>query len=182
MADEVQIKRESVTTLKDFNPKTMLIGNQVWMQENLAIDDGGEGIYYNKKNGQYYYTWDAAMRIAKSIPGWHLPTAEEWNATAEACGATVVDTKYKDNPYMRDYDNTKKLYDSLNVLPVGDCYDGSFCNVGSYACFWSATEYDSRGAYSRYFDTSVAMLQSTDYKDNGFSVRLIKAIQSEGHN
>ncbi|MBO4689880.1 MAG: hypothetical protein J5621_03300, partial [Paludibacteraceae bacterium] len=81
-----------------FKPETVTIGNHEWMQENLAIDDGGEGIYYNEKNGQYYYTWDAAMRVAKSIPGWHLPSAEEWNAAAEACGATVKDNKWKDDP------------------------------------------------------------------------------------
>ena len=54
--------------IKAFNPKTARIGRQAWMSENLAIDDGGEGIYYNEKNGQYYYTWDAAIRVAKSIP------------------------------------------------------------------------------------------------------------------
>ena len=160
--------------LKDFNPKTVTIGNQEWMQENLAIDDGGDGIYYNKDNNQYYYTWDAAMRVAKSIPGWHLPSAEEWNAAAEACGATVKDNKWKDDPYMRDYKDTKNLYDKLRVLPVGDYYDGSFCNVGSYACFWSAAEGNSYYAYRRYFGTSGTMRQGTSYKGNGFSVRLVK--------
>ena len=158
----------------DFKPKTMLIGNQVWMQENLAITDGDEGIYYNEKNGQYYYTWDAAIRIAKFTPGWHLPSAEEWNAAAEACGAKVVDNDYKDDPYMRDYEGTKKLYDSLNVLPVGYYRNGSFGFVGSYAYFWSATEYSSNYACTRRFDTSVTMLQDMYGKDCGFSVRLVK--------
>ena len=158
----------------DFKPKTMLIGNQVWMQENLAIDDGGDGIYYNDKNGQYYYTWDAAMRVAKSIPGWHLPSAEEWNAAAEACGANVKDDKWKDYPYRRDYAGTEKLYDTLRVLPVGIYGGGSFGAVGSYACFWSATEDDSTNAYLRGFGTSVTLYQSTYYKDSGFSVRLVK--------
>ena len=158
----------------DFKPKTMLIGNQVWMQENLAVSDGGEGITYNPDNGQYYYTWDAAMRIAKSIPGWHLPTAEEWNAAAAACGATVADDDYKDNPYMRDYEGTEKLYDTLRVLPVGYYRVGSFNDVGSYAYFWSATEGYSGYAYDRYFVTSAAMGQLTHRKDYGYSVRLVK--------
>ena len=162
--------------LKDFNPKTVTIGNQVWMQENLAVSDGGEGIYYNNKNGQYYYTWDAAMRIAKSIPGWHLPSAEEWNTAAEACGATVKDNKWKDDPYMRDYKDTKNLYDKLRVLPVGFSYGGSFYDVGSYAYFWSAAEYDSDDACRRYFGTSGSMAQYASLKDYGFSVRLVKDI------
>ncbi|MBO4689899.1 MAG: hypothetical protein J5621_03395, partial [Paludibacteraceae bacterium] len=160
--------------IKSFNPGTARIGRQAWMQENLAIDDGGEGIYYNEKNGQYYYTWDAAMRVAKSIPGWHLPSAEEWNAAAEACGATVVDNKWKDDPYMRDYRGTKNLYDKLRVLPVGYYNDGRFYGVGAYAYFWSATEDDSSYAYRRFFGTSATVYQSSRYKDLGFSVRLVK--------
>ena len=167
----IRIGKEDI---KAFNPKTVTIGNQAWMQENLAIDDGGDGISYNEKNKQYYYTWYAAMRVVKSIPGWHLPSAEEWNAAAEACGAEVVDNGYKDDPYLRDYDNTKKLYDTLRVLPVGSYYDGGFYDVGSCAYFWSATEYDSNGAYGRHFDTSVTVSQYTYYKVRGFSVRLVK--------
>ena len=165
---------EACNVSADFKPKTMLIGNQVWMQENLAVSDGGEGITYNPDNGRYYYTWDAAMRIAEAISGWHLPTAEEWNAAAEACGAEVVDNKYKDNPYMRDYKGIKKLYDKLGVLPVGRYLDGSFNTVGSYAIFWSATEYDSRSAYNLGFGTSGAMYRGMCYKGNGVSVRLVK--------
>ena len=154
--------------------KSVKIGNQEWMQENLAIDDGGDGITYNPDNGQYYYTWDAAVRVAKSIPGWHLPSAAEWNTAAEACGATVADNKWKDDPYMRDYEGTENLYDKLRVLPVGGYYGGSFGFVGSYAYFWSATEYYSYRAYYRYFDTSGTMYQYTYGKGYGFSVRLVK--------
>lgn len=153
---------------------TIKIGNQVWMQENLAIDDGGEGIHYNEKNGQYYYTWDAAIRIAESIPGWHLPSAEEWNTAAEACGASVKYNNWKDDPYLRDYKGTKKLYDILGVLPVGGYNRGSFGYVGSLAYFWSATERSSSLAYSRCFATGDTMDQSTFTKDLGFSVRLVK--------
>ena len=154
--------------------KTVKIGGAEWMAENLAIDDGGDGIFKNEENGEYYYTWDAAMRIAKAIPGWHLPSAEEWNAAAEACGAEVVDNKYKDNPYWWDYEGTEKLYDTLRVLPVGYYSGGCFYSVGSCAYFWSATEYGSSSAYSRDFVTSVAMGQFASYKVSGFSVRLVK--------
>ena len=165
---------EGKEDIEAFNPRTVKIGDQVWMHENLAVSDGGDGIYYNEKNGQYYYTWDAAMRVAKSIPGWHLPSAEEWNAAAEACGAEVVDNRYKDNPYWWDYEGTEKLYDTLRVLPVGYYNDGSFYYVGSYAYFWSATELNRFDAYSRSFDTSGAMVPSANFKGRGFSVRLVK--------
>lgn len=56
------------------------IGNQWWMSENLAIDDGEGGISSQIINGklEYRYTREAAMRISSRINGWHLPTAEEW--------------------------------------------------------------------------------------------------------
>ena len=153
---------------------TIKIGNQEWMQINLAIDDGGEGIHYNPENKQYYYTWDAAMRIAQSINGWHLPSSEEWNTAAEACGAEVVDNAGMDDPYLRDYECTESLYDALMVLPTGCFYDGSFRYVGSYAYFWSATEKTISSAYDRYFGTSNTMDQRPFYKGCWFSVRLVK--------
>ena len=70
------------------------IGNQIWKNKNLAIDDGQGGIYTQTVNyGQgnvveYYYSWDAAVRVAASITGWHLPTAAEWDTLAATVGGT----------------------------------------------------------------------------------------------
>ena len=69
-----------------FNPKAVKIGDQVWMAENLAIDDGGEGII--KKNGETYYTWRAANRILEKTPGWHLPSNKEWFTLIDDAGGT----------------------------------------------------------------------------------------------
>lgn len=141
------------------------IGNQVWMSKNLAIDDDGEGIYYNPKNKEYYYTWDAAVRIAKAIPGWHLPSVDEWNEASKACGVKPIEGA----DYVED---VWDLYDRLQVLPAG-YYDGSFSRVGSYAYFWTVTERGSY-AYRRRFDTGAAMGQYANLKDYGISVRLVK--------
>jgi len=67
-----------------FNPKTVKIGNQVWMAENLAIGDGGDGI--TVKDGTYYYTLPAAARIAKSIKGWKLPEQRDFENLIKSCG------------------------------------------------------------------------------------------------
>lgn len=141
------------------------IGKQVWMSKNLAIDDGGEGIFYNPKNKEYYYTWDAAVRIAKAIPGWHLPSVDEWNEACEACGVEPIDGR----GYVED---ARELNDRLKVLPAGR-YSGSFYGVGSYANFWTMTESGSY-AYGRYFDTGATMHQNTGFKNGGCSVRLVK--------
>lgn len=157
--------------MTDFNPKAVTIGNQVWMAENLAIDDGGEGIIYNEDNGEYYYTWEAAMRISNSIPGWHLPSALEWNEAALACGAT--EKPFEGNPNLNDYKDAQGLKDELGVKLTG-YYVGSFNFIGAYASFWASTENSSTSAYSRNFSIGTSMGSSYDSKGYGGSVRLVK--------
>lgn len=66
------------------------IGDQTWANENLAYDDGGEGILIVPNvtvNGvnfgtQYYYRSDAAMRLYKNwsnlpFKGWHIATQDD---------------------------------------------------------------------------------------------------------
>lgn len=144
-----------------------VIGAQTWMKENLAVDDGGEGIYFNEKTGEHYYTWEAAVRIAKSIPGWHLPTDEEWVEAAEACGATPDSNG--------DYTGVEKLKSKLNISLTGFRSYGSFYSLGRSAFFWTATENSPAAAYYRNFNMGASM-GSYYYDKTGyaFSVRLVK--------
>lgn len=168
---------------KDFNPKTVIIGNQVWMAENLSITDGGEGIYYNEKNRQYYYTWDAAMRVTKAIPGWHLPSAVEWDAAIVACGANVMDNKWKDSPYMHSFIGVGALYDMLNVLPAGCLYDDRLESRSS-ALFWTATDCKQRqeDAYVKRFEIYGTLYTFRKWVKHELTIRLVKDIQSEEYN
>lgn len=161
--------------MNDFNPKTVTIGNQVWMAENLDIDDGKGGIFYNEENGEYYYTYDAAMRIANSIPGWHLPTALEWNEAALACGAKEISFNDGSNPNYNDYKDAQELKDRLDIKLVGNMYFGSFFNIDSYAYLWTSSEFSSAGAYSRCFSTGASMDSDFHSKTtSAFTVRLVK--------
>lgn len=76
---------------------SVTIGTQTWMSKNLAIDDGGSGIYtaHVSANGvdfgtQYYYTTAAAKRIADTLDGWHLPTDSEWTTLFDYLGGTTT--------------------------------------------------------------------------------------------
>lgn len=154
-----------------FNPETVQIGNQLWMTENLKYDDGGDGIIYNPENGEYYYTWDAAMRVAKKL-GWKLPSVEDWNKTAEECESECVNPDEDDIGY-RDYEGGN-LKEKLKVKLAGHYY-GSFDSVGSYAHFWTSNSYGVY-AYYKYFFTDSSIGSNYDDKNYKFSVRLIKDI------
>lgn len=147
-----------------------------WTKNNLNLTDEGLGKdhWKNPENGEVYYTWDAAKRLVKKVPSYHLPTAKEWNELAEACGAVCSNQSKKivDN----DYDGCLELKMLLNIKLVGyyNDYSGSFSIVGSFSDFWTADEYDSSYAYSRSFGTEGLMSSSYNLKKVGYSVRLVR--------
>ena len=74
--------------------KTIKIGNQTWMAENLAFkpDSGSYWAYDNKKKYKstfgYLYEWKTAKNACPK--GWHIPTDEEWAELIDFLGGTTV--------------------------------------------------------------------------------------------
>ena len=159
------LEKRTENTESNFNPPTVNIGDTEWMAENLAYDDGGNGIYYNSDNGEYYYTWDAAKRVAKKL-GWRVPSDEDWNKACEACGGIKVNE-------WNDYEKCS-LKKKLNIKLAGYCDNGSCSNVGSYGYFWSVSEYSSTYAWRRNFGTSASVTRDNNLKTSGYSLRLVK--------
>lgn len=152
-------------TEPDYFKKTEVkIGNQTWMNKNLDVSDGGEGIFFNKDNGEYYYTWAAAKRIADKIPGWHLPSREEWDELVEATGNDAANLREK------SWEGTDKY--GFSAVPAGNWYNG-FYGVGSYADFWTS-EPNGSNAWNRDIDTGASVNENNYYQYHGFSVRLVK--------
>ena len=161
------------------------IGTQTWKNKNLAINDGQGGIYTQTVNyGQgdvveYYYTWDAAVRVASSIPGWHLPTTSEWDALATAVGGRyVAGTKLKSTYGWESDGNGTDDY-GFSAFPAGNRLRNSFYYLGTQTSFWSANEYQpsSSTAYSYdYINTSNAQSSGLSSKRYSLSVRLVKDI------
>lgn len=106
--------------------KTVTIGNQTWMAENLAIDDGGSGIYTANvtTNGvdfgtQYYYTSGAALRIANSVDNWHLPNSADWTTLVSYVGGkSSAGNALKSTAGWYNDGNGSDTY-GFSAIPVG---------------------------------------------------------------
>lgn len=132
--------------------KTVQIGNQIWMAENLNIDVG-EGCWcYNNdpsncaKYGKLY-TWEAAKRAAEKVKGWHLPdTNFDWgNLLAHYAWGQVRD----DNSIYDSGRVYKELIiggnSGYNILIGGFYYytdennNDIFRDIEVYGRYWSST-------------------------------------------
>ena len=178
---------------------TVTIGNQIWLAENLdfkfsGCNIGGSGTpstpnawYYNNDEATYgidgtrkcglLYNWYACKLLndnrSELIPGWHVPTDNEWTALANAVGGTSTagnKLKAANVSWATSWGGTDDY--GFAVLPAG-LYTGSFYSVGSDAYFWTLTENGSN-ASGRYFDTGATMGQNAGGKNRSFSVRLVK--------
>jgi uncharacterized protein (TIGR02145 family) len=143
--------------------KTVVIGTQTWMAENLNYNAAGSKCYKNNEsNCQRYgrlYDWFIAK---KSCPkGWHLPSDAEWTTLTDFVGSSAG-TKLKATSGWNSNGNGTNTY-GFAALPGGCGYsDGSFGNVGSSGDWWSASEsyssnaclmgmsYDNEGVYYYY--------------------------------
>jgi uncharacterized protein (TIGR02145 family) len=184
-------------TVKDLRDgqmyKTVKIGNQVWMAENLNYETADSYCYahsasYCTKYGRLY-TWAVAISACPS--GWHLPTKTEWNTLFTAIGGqSVAGTKLKSTSGwhgVHEINNgTYEFYEigngtdefSFSALPAGYRYAyGDHLALGDKAYFWSSTErdYDDFCAFRvllSYLDGNVDL--HDEFKKSGYSVRCLK--------
>lgn len=159
---------------------SVTIGSQIWMSKNLAIDDGQGGIYSHTINyGQgnvteYYYTWDAAVRLAASLEGWHLPSQSEWNTLFSSVGGkSTAGKKLKSNYGWNNNKNGTDNY-GFSVFPSGICNNGSFIYPGDLSGIWTSNEYSAANAYFCMFSTNSNVDITYDRKTYASPVRLVK--------
>lgn len=159
---------QTFTDSRDGNVyKTIKIGSQVWMAENLrylpSVSEPGVisaeiPLYYvysytgtslaGAKGSFYYgaygvlYNWAAAKAVCPA--GWHLPTIEEWNQLADYLGGkSVAGIKLKETGtghwQTTSTDVTNET--GFTALPGGfRNFDGKFYSAGHRGYWWSATE------------------------------------------
>ena len=145
------------------------------MAENLNYEISDSWCYGNKEdNCEKYgrlYTWAAAMSAVPN--GWHLPTNEEWGILATNVGGVAnAGTKLKSKNGWDSGNGTDDY--GFAAFPAGYQFSGSFSGLGSYAYFWTATDFSSSSAYCRGFSAGASMDSYYDNESNGYSVRLVK--------
>jgi uncharacterized protein (TIGR02145 family) len=170
-------------TLKDNRDgkkyKTVIIGVQTWMAENLNYDAKDSKCYDDKpENCSKYgrlYNWETAKEVCPDA--WHLPSDEEWTKLTGFIGNNAG-VKLKATSGWNSSSNGTDNY-GFSALPGGwRNSDGSFFQVDSNGSWWSATGYDSHNAYSRnvLYNGSV-MGEYSSSKFNLCSVRCVRDSQ-----
>ena len=108
------IETSTVTDIEGREYKTVKIGNQWWMAENLAVtrfndsssvafisalnsdwDNTTEAAYTSLNDGQYGFLYNfAVIENTKNIApeGWHVPTDEEWLMLEKEIGMSSEET------------------------------------------------------------------------------------------
>lgn len=159
--------------------KTIKIGDQIWLAENLAYKpEDGFSIYENDSANVpiygYLYTWQTAQTIAPD--GWHLPSKEEWETLNKYLDHNVAG-KLKETGFDHwKSPNTNATNESnFTALPAGGNFDGSFIALGRTGFWWSSTAINETNAYGLVVDyNSSGISWYSGTKTRGLSVRLIK--------
>jgi uncharacterized protein (TIGR02145 family) len=181
--------------------KTIVIGSQTWMAENLSttkFNDNtsiplitGSGpwtalstpafcIFNNDSLGYgCIYNW-FAVNTGKLCPtGWHIPSDDEWTTlTTFLGGEDVAGTMLRETGTKHWLTSNTEASNSsgFTALPGGYCgYDGIFGNLHRNGDFWSATEFSSIESYYRdIYYGFVNVTRTSSSKLSGFSVRCLK--------
>jgi uncharacterized protein (TIGR02145 family) len=195
--DETEIN--SLTDIDGNSYKTITIGNQIWMAENLRVTrypDGtkipnivectdwqslgtnSEGFcfYEDSTKGQYgaYYTYAAAKKACPT--GWHLPTKNEW----EELKIYLYNNGYngveggtlKSKTGWNNNGNGKDNYE-FNALPSGRRYRGVISNecIGKFYSIGESANWWSSTEFETNFGYYIWLSNSSDNFNVGNDVK-----------
>ncbi len=164
--------------------KTIEIGNQTWMAENLDLLVKENSWCYDNKDSNCIaygrlYNWDAALNSCPS--GWHLPSDDEWNILEKNLGVPENDLGIVGYAGTDQGAKLKSGGNSgFNILMAGYrlWWDGSFLYQGNYSDFWTSTSSDNEEAWMRDFSVNdKSIYRNRINKKYGNSVRCLKDLK-----
>ena len=181
--DPLSVHEGSMTDNRDGRTyKTVSIGTQTWMAENLNYEATDSYCYndsakYCDKYGRLY-TWTVAKDACPS--GWHLPSLIAFETLFAAVGDAVTAHRVLRSTSGWNNGNDGSDDYAFAALPAGRRFrTGEFIGEGDAADFWSSTEhYD----YSYVIDLDYRMeyARRIDFdRNHWFSIRCLKDDSSE---
>lgn len=192
-----------VTDFEGNEYKTVDIGNQTWMAQNLRSIKFNDGTaipyvtdkptwsnlvtpaysYYlddstsYKQNFGGLYNW-YTVQTGKLCPtGWHVPSAAEWTELGSTLGVdSLAGGKLKEMVLWYSPNLYATNSTGFTALPSGyRYYNGSYNNSGVSFSAWASDQYSTREAKFFYLKyDSGAMAQTYIDKEFGLSVRCVK--------
>lgn len=166
------------------------------MTEDLAYDDGLGGIYI--ENGIYYYSYEAAKRIADSIDGWDLPIKTDFEVLFNRPGKLVAQDGWTDYEYWTPYyGGNEETIAKLNEFLSEDSFNfklyGEYWNNADKADYidkighlwtndilisdWSTSTDHAYFQYGSYHDANTQFILLSDYNNENeykYNVRFVK--------
>ena len=195
------VENAEMVTYRDGTEIPQVTSNGVWTDTTT----GAWCYYNNDPTKPRLYNWYAVMGIHDTDPntpnkefapeGWHVPTDAEWTTLEEYLIASGYnyDGTTTGNKIAKAMASTTGWYTStglgamgndqslnndsgFNAFPEGyRLNNGSFEDEGSFAVFWSSTEVNPNGAWSRYLYVDFSNLSRSYYSEqSGFSVRFVR--------
>lgn len=183
--ERVVDKEESVMKAYGKEYKTVVIGTQQWMTENLNYSTSGSYCYndiasYCNTYGRLY-EWSTAVRVCPA--GWHLPTRAEWRILFDAVGGEdyagyLLKSASGWNNNGSSSGNGSGTY-PFSVKPAGDrnltSSGPAYSGIGTKAKFWTSTkDYENNMFYVEFSYNENNVYEDAVFSGFDFSVRCVQ--------
>ncbi|MBK8802512.1 MAG: hypothetical protein IPN71_10765 [Fibrobacteres bacterium] len=169
--------------------RTVQIGTQTWMAENLNYEIGTSWCYSNVETNceKYGRLYDWASARVSAPPNWHLPSDAEWMQLEFALGmsssqANVIGWRGAASEAYKLKATagwiTKDGSDSFGfrAIPGGWRHDGgAFASPNTDAAWWTSSASSSTTSWHRGIYDLYSTINREQYRRGfGFSVRLVR--------
>ena len=152
--------------------KTVKIGDQVWMAQNLNYQLAETHASYCYKNSASncekfgrLYDWENAKKACPN--GWHLPSKEEWEKLIS--NYPDNETAYK-NLIMGGASGFNATLHGVHSVA-----DNQFVTIKEHGAYWTSTDYNTERAWvQRFMLNSGDTYESQAIKVNGHACRCVK--------
>ena len=180
--------------------KTITIGNQEWMAENLAASHFSNGdpipldtigldwstlvasawIFHDSSRFHCpygkFYSYQAAIDPRNVCPaGWHVPNVADWDTLVNTLGGpTIAGLNLKSTTGIWAAPNRGNNSSGFSALPAGYQTEGFFNEIGETAIWWEIDAALSNAAIRVVEQGSQEVVESFGSRLEGHSVRCVK--------